>query len=101
MSKSKRVSPKPPKDAGDKSGGSVGTTPDVDKMTDPMDELIRGLVKDLSDLRAKRITNRDAKVRAELAREITRLARLQLDGLVLNKQLIERLPKAGGVDVEG
>lgn len=39
-----------------------------------------GLIKDLKDLRAGRITNSDARVRAQLGREILRSVYLQIEG---------------------
>jgi hypothetical protein len=41
----------------------------------------RDLIGDLKKLRAGKITNADARVRAQLAREILRAAHLHLEGL--------------------
>lgn len=47
-----------------------GTAPMTDRFK--LDDLINGLAGDLTDLRAGRISVRDAKARAELAKQILR-----------------------------
>lgn len=46
-----------------------------------LNEVTLGLVKDLRDLREKKITNADARTRAQLAREILRAVHLTLEGM--------------------
>lgn len=46
-----------------------------------LNEVTLGLIQDLKDLRAKKITNTDARVRAQLGREILRSVHLQLEGM--------------------
>jgi hypothetical protein len=52
-------------------------------LTDPttLNEVTLGLIQDLRDLRAKKITNADARTRAQLAREILRSLYLTLEGM--------------------
>jgi hypothetical protein len=44
-----------------------------------LDSIIRGLVGDLKEFRAGKISSRDARIRAELAREILRGVRLVIE----------------------
>ena len=53
----------------------TGTLPDT------LSDFTRELIQDLKDLRAGRITARDARVRTQLAREILRAVHLQLEGM--------------------
>lgn len=48
-----------------------------------LNEVTLGLVQDLKDLRDNKITNADARVRAQLAREILRAVHLHLEGVKL------------------
>lgn len=58
-----------------------------------LDDIIHGLAADLADLRAGRISTRDAKVRADLAHEILRGIDLTVKA---QKLLIERAKTIGG-----
>lgn len=53
-----------------------------------------GLINDLNDLRAGKITNTDARVRAQLGREILRSIHIQLEGM----QLIEQRAKQVAIE---
>ena len=46
-----------------------------------LNEVTLGLIQDLRDLRAGKITNADARTRAQLAREILRSVHLALEGM--------------------
>lgn len=46
-----------------------------------LNEVTLGLCQDLKDLRARKITNADARTRAQLAREILRAVHLTLEGM--------------------
>ena len=51
-----------------------------------------GLIQDLADLRKGKITNADARVRAQLAREILRAVHLTLEGMkTIEAQTVQRL----------
>jgi hypothetical protein len=56
-----------------------------------LNEVTLGLVQDLRDLRAKKISNADARTRAQLAREILRAVHLTIEGMrVLNAPLASK-----------
>jgi hypothetical protein len=46
-----------------------------------LNEVTLGLIQDLRDLRAGKITNTDARTRAQIAREILRGVHLALEGM--------------------
>ncbi len=51
------------------------------ELPDTLSEFTTELMEDLRDLRAGKITPRDARVRALLAREVLRSVHLQLEGM--------------------
>lgn len=57
-------------------------------------EVTSGLIDDMKSLRAGKITNADARVRAQLAREILRSVHLQLEGI----KLIESKARPTGIE---
>lgn len=68
-----------------------------------LNEVTTGLAKDLADLRKGKITNADARVRAQLGREILRGAHLQLEGmkfLSVSAKTIKQLGHNGDEDVQ-
>lgn len=63
-----------------------------------LNEVTAGLASDLKALREGKITNADARVRAQLGREILRGAHLQLEGLkfiTASSKQAERLGQTG------
>ncbi len=56
-----------------------------------LNELTLGLVEDLKLLRQGKITNADARVRAQLAREILRAVHLHLEGVKLIEAKAKRV----------
>ena len=63
-----------------------------DLITESLEGFTLSLIEDLKSLRAGEITNSDARVRAQLAREILRGVHLQLEGMRLFSETAKKLP---------
>lgn len=63
---------------GDNGAGDRGRSTEARPFVD-LTDITRGFLDDLSDLRAGRITNTDARVRAQLGRELLRSVHIQLE----------------------
>ncbi len=61
-----------------------------------LNEVTLGLIGDLRDLRAGKITNTDARTRAQIAREILRSVHLILEGMKVIQATNSKAPKAIG-----
>lgn len=60
-----------------------------------LNEVTLGLIQDLKDLRVRKITNADARVRAQLGREILRSVHLTLEGMKIIEGTISRKALSG------
>lgn len=73
----------------------VDAAPDL---TISLQEFAAELIQDVRDLRAGKITPRDARVRAALAREALRAVHLQFEGMRWIEQRAKPISEAGAVD---
>lgn len=84
---------------------SSGITPESDSenLSGTVVELARTLLQDLRDLRAGKITNRDAQTRALIGREVLRAVNLQFQGMRLISDQARLLgsSKANGKQIDG
>lgn len=68
-----------------------------EKQTPSLEAFAEGLIADLEDLRAGRITIKEAKARTDLAREVLRAFHLNLQGLRYLSGQAKQIPSANGV----
>lgn len=63
------------------------------ELPEALSQFTMELIEDLRDLRAEKITVHEARVRAQLAREVLRSVHLQLEGMKYLSETAKQLPR--------